>query len=386
MKTYDVIVAGVGSMGSAACYHLARRGKRVLGLEQFDLPHELGSHHGHSRMIRQSYYEHPDYVPLLQRGYQLWDELNELCGNKDPGQRIFHRTGGLYLGPRDGAIVPGALAAAREHGLDYQLLEAREVEQRFPAFRVGDGFVGFFEEDAGFIRPEKALRAHVNLACSHGAEIRTGEEILDWQENGSGVTVRTRRGMVEGGHLILTAGAWSGRMLRDLETGFSVTRQVLAWFDVAADRAGASLLLGDFPCWFIETEAPYGHYGFPMTEFGQRGFKIALHRPGEEMDDPAGERTGVSEEEIASLQGVLRKWIPDADGPLLASCTCLYTNSADGHFVLGPYPGNGNVTLAAGFSGHGYKFASVMGEVLADFACEGATPHPVEFLSPQRFA
>ncbi len=337
-------------------------------------------------MIRQSYHEHPDYVPLLKRAYQLWDELNESCGNQNPGQRIFHRTGGLYLGPRDGAIVPGALAAAREHGLDYQLLEAREVEKGFPAFRVEDGCVGFFEEDAGFIRPEKALRAHMNLACAHGAEIRTGEEILDWQENGSGVTVRTSRGTVEGGHLILTAGAWSGRMVRDLEIELSVTRQVLAWFDAAADRGNNGLLLGDFPCWFIETEAPYGHYGFPMTEFGQRGFKIALHRPGEEMDDPAGARPGASEEEIASLRGVLRKWIPDADGPLLASCTCLYTNSADGHFVLGQFPGKDDVTLAAGFSGHGYKFATVMGEVLADLACEGATPHPVEFLSPQRFA
>lgn len=370
-------------MGSAACFHLARRGMRVLGVEQFDLPHEHGSHHGHSRMIRQSYYEHPDYVPLLQRAYQLWDELNESRGGHE--EAVFHRTGGLYLGPRDGAIVPGALAAACEHGLKYQLLDGSEVEQRFPAFRVARDFVGFYEEDAGFIRPEKALRAHCDLASSHGAEIRTGEKILHWQENEASVTVRTTGGEVEAGHLVVTSGSWSGQMLLDLEVELSVTRQVLAWFDAPQGRPAESLAPGNFPCWFIETEPPFGHYGFPMTEFGQRGFKIALHRPGEEMEDPGEERPGASDEEISSLREVLQKWIPGADGPLLASCTCLYTNSADGHFLLGQYPGNGNVTVAAGFSGHGYKFAPVMGEVLADLACEGATPHSIEFLSPQRF-
>ena len=384
MKAFDVIVAGVGSMGSAACCHLARRGVRVLGIEQFELPHEHGSHHGYSRMIRQSYHEHPDYVPLLQRAYQLWDELNESGGGQQGA--VFHRTGGLYLGPRDGVIVPGALAAAREHGLKHQLLEASEIEQRFPDFRVEHDIVGFYEENAGVIRPEKALQAHCDLASLHGAEIRTGEKILDWRENESSVTVRTTAGEVETGHLVVTSGAWSGPMLRDLEVELSVTRQVLAWFDAPCDRPGDSLALGNFPCWFIETEPPFGHYGFPMTEFGQQGFKIALHRPGEEVVDPGKQRVGASDEEIASLREVLRKWIPAADGPLLASCTCLYTNSGDGHFLLGQYPGNGHVTLAAGFSGHGYKFAPVMGEVLADLACEGTTPHQIEFLSPQRFA
>ena len=384
LKSYDVIVAGVGSMGSAACYHLARRGVRVVGIEQFDLPHARGSHHGYSRMIRQSYYEHPDYVPLLRRSYELWDDLNARSCGGSGGEKIFHRTGGLYLGPPDGAIVPGAAAAAREHGLSHELLGAREVEERFPAFCVEDQYIGFYEENAGFIVPELAVRAHADLACAHGAEIRTGEGIIDWRAEEGGVVVRTSRETVEAGHLLLTGGAWSGALLRELGAGLTVTRQVLAWLDPAGEHASQLLAPGVFPCWFIETTTPFGHYGFPMTSSGGRGFKIALHQPGLELvgaDDPA---VPVTEEEVGDLREILRRWIPIADGPLLTSCTCLYTNSPDGNFMLGPHPEYPGVTVAAGFSGHGFKFSPVVGEVLADFACAGSTTHEVGFLSWER--
>lgn len=372
-------------MGSAACYHLAGRGLRVLGLDQFEVPHTRGSHHGHSRMIRQSYFEHPDYVPLLRRAYQLWDELDEAAGSGDaPETRIFHRTGGLYLGPADGSIVPGALAAARAHGLSHELLEAAQVKERFPQFRVPEGTSGFYEENAGFLVPELAIAAHVELARKRDAEIRSGEEILGWESTSTGVAVRTRTGTIEAGHLVLTAGAWSAQLLRDLKVSLTVTRQVLAWFD--AQGEAESLMLGRFPCWFLETDPPYGHYGFPMMKSGQAGFKIALHKPGELVGEADAERAEASEEEIAALRQVLRSCLPGGDGPLLASRTCLYTNSADSHFVLGEHPTDDHVSFAAGFSGHGFKFASVMGEVLADLASEGSTEHPVDFLSWRRFA
>ena len=386
LSTYDVIVVGIGSMGSAACYHLAKRGLRVLGLEQFDVPHERGSHHGHSRMIRRSYFEHPDYVPLLRRAYQLWDELEEVEGSsQSEAKRLFHRTGGLYLGPPDGAVVPGALQAAREHGLSHELLDRAELARRFPAFRAPVGFSAFYEVEAGFLVPELAVAAHARQAIACGAEIRTREEILDWETKTLGVSVRTGMGRYEAAHLVVTAGAWSGSLLRDLEVELTVTRQVLAWFDAQGDRE--SLALGNFPCWFIESDPPYGHYGFPMLDSGQRGLKIGLHKPGAQIAPDALGSSGAeaTNEETDSLREILGTCIPDGVGPLLVTQTCLYTNSADDHFIIGPHPSRENLTFAAGFSGHGFKFSSVMGEVLADLASEGTTRHPIEFLSPRRF-
>lgn len=336
-------------------------------------------------MIRQSYYEHPDYVPLLRRAYQLWDELEDEQGSSQNAERIFYRTGGLYLGPPDGCIVPGALRAARRHDLAHELLNAGELARRFPAFRMPEGFSAFYEEEAGFLVPELAVAAHARQAVACGAEIRTGEAILKWESNSRSASVQTSAGSYDAAHLVVTTGAWSGPLMRDLDVELSVTRQVLAWFDAQGDRE--NLALGSFPCWFIETDSPFGHYGFPMLDSGQRGMKIALHKPGDRIDpDAPGATSGeATSEEIEDLREVLRRSLPDGEGPLLASRTCLYTNSADGHFILGAHPGRENLTFAAGFSGHGFKFASVMGEVLADLASEGTTRHPIEFLSPSRF-
>ena len=337
-------------------------------------------------MIRQSYYEHPDYVPLLRRAYELWDELEAAAGSfQSEPERILHLTGGLYLGPPHGSIVEGALAAARAHDLPHDLLEAEEVTARFPAFRVPEGFRGFFEEKAGFLVPELAVAAHAEQARAHGAELRTNEPILEWATSAEGVTVRTSTGTYQAGHLVVTAGAWNGPLLRDLEVELSVTRQVLAWFNPPGDVEPLSL--GRFPCWFLETDPPYGHYGFPMLSSGQGGLKIALHKPGEAIDpDHLGaDAHEVREEEVVALREILRACIPGGDGPLLATRTCLYTNSADSHFILGAHPGHQHLSIAAGFSGHGFKFASVMGEILADLATDGTTSHPIEFLSPNRF-
>lgn len=382
---YDVIVAGTGSMGAAACLHLARRGARVLGLEQFGLPHERGSHHGHSRMIRQAYFEHPDYVPLLRRAYELWDEVGRLEADAGHGdETIFHRTGGLYVGPPDGAIVPGSLAAARAHDLPHELLDGEALAARFPQFRFPAGFQGFFEERAGFLVPERAVAAQVRQARLFGAEVRTGETVLDWKTTRDGVRVRTSGGDHDAGHLVVTAGAWSGPLLADLGVDLTVTRQVLAWFDPPGDRA--QFALGRFPCWFVETDTPYGHYGFPMCEFGQPGLKVALHKPGEPIapEDLGTADPGPRADEIELLRATLRAILPDGAGPLVAACTCRYTNSADGHFIVGPHPHDPGVTLAAGFSGHGFKFASVIGEILADLATEGWTALPAGFLGIER--
>lgn len=384
MKSFDVIVAGVGSMGAAACFHLARQGVRVLGLEQFEVGHQQGSHHGHSRMIRQSYYEHPDYVPLLRRAYALWDELEELEIGEE---RFFHRTGGLYMGPLDGSIVPGARRAAEEHGLPHELLDPDELARRYPVFRAPPDFHGFFEEEAGFLIPEWALAAHARQAERHGAVIQAGEGVASWAGMEGGVEVISSQGeRYQAAHLILTGGAERSLYPSWLADQLVVTRQVLAWFELA--RHSPRHALGSMPCWFIESASPYGHYGFPTMSSGPSGLKVALHKPGtEERARSLSEfdRKEATETELEDLSKFVRAHVADVGERVLASSTCYYSNSRDSHFIVGPdLEQPGLVTVAAGFSGHGFKFASVMGEVLAELAMEGRTRLPVSFLSPQR--
>jgi sarcosine oxidase len=377
-KHYDVIVAGVGSMGAAACYHLARRGVRVLGLEQFDIPHAFGSHHGHSRMIRQSYFEHPDYVPLLQRAYELWEALEQ-----ESGYELFHQTGGLYLGPSGANILEGCVAAAEAHDLPHEALGHEALRERFPQFRLPDHFEGYYEDRAGFLIPESVMAAHAELALKHGAELRARTPIDHWETRDSGVSVQAGGETFFADHLIVTAGAWTSRLLKNLGIELSVTRQLQAWFWPENPDA---FTLENFPVWFIETDSPYGHYGFPMHR-GQPGIKIALHKPGEPVEpEEIQEKHEPAVEEIDELRAVLQQFIPEADGPLLSARQCLYTNSPDHHFIIDRHPEHERLTLACGFSGHGFKFASVVGEILADLATSGRTELPAQFLGLERFS
>jgi sarcosine oxidase len=373
---FDVIVAGVGSVGSATCYHLARRGVRVLGLEQFEIPHTNGSHHGHSRMIRQAYFEHPDYVPLLRRAYRLWDELQE-----SEGGEFFHVTGGIYIGADDGTIVPGSLRAAREHGLEHELLDGEAIRERYPAIRPGAGQVGVFENCGGFLVPEKAVEAHANAARRHGATLSTGEALISWEADAGQVEVVTDRATYTAEKLAITAGAWSAAAAQDLGIELEVTRQVLAWFEPVGDPE--RFALGTFPCWFVETRPPFGHYGFPILA-GDPGLKIAVHEPGEVID-PSDGVAPPRPDEIAALHVVFEQYFPGCAGQLRESCTCKYTNSPDGHFIVGGHPRDERVSIACGLSGHGFKFSSVLGEALADLATDGRTDLPIGFLSPERF-
>lgn len=378
---FDVIVVGVGSMGAAACYHLAKRGVRVLGLEQFEIPHTTGSHHGRSRMIRQAYFEHPDYVPLLRRAYQLWSDLQSAAR----ARKFFHLTGGIYIGAEDGEIVPGSMRAAREHGLPHQLEGGAAIRERYPTFVPGEGQLGFFEENAGFLVPEIAVAAHADGARRQSAELREGVTVKSWRAIGNGVEVESSCGATyTADHLVITSGAWSAEVASDLGIELWVSRQVMAWFEPLGDLRRFEP--GRFPCWFIETESPYGHYGFPILP-DDPGLKVALHRPGERI--PVGQLGEADRppdsEEVEGLHSVLDRFLPGCAGDLIEACTCRYTNSLDGHFVLGQHPLHERVSVACGFSGHGFKFASVMGEVLADLAIEGATDLPVDFLSPSRF-
>ena len=378
-QSYDVIVLGVGSVGSATCHHLARKGARVLGIEQFGIPHDRGSHHGSSRMIRMAYYEHPDYVPLLKRAYSLWHQLQE-----NTSESFFHITGGLYVGSQGGSIFPGSLKAAHEHRLDHSVLSAQQISKHYPALRIPGNFSGFYENQAGFLVPGKAISSYTQSALRHGAVISEGEKVLSWDSLSGHVEVTTEKGSYRANHLVITAGAWSSQVAQDLGLALHVTRQVLAWFEPLGSPE--RFTPDNFPCWFIETEPPFGHYGFPLLD-GDPGLKIALHKPGEmitpeHLHEPDNKPRL---EEIEQLREILDNYFPGCAGRLSHARTCMYTNSADGHFVVGSHPERDRVSIACGLSGHGFKFSSVLGEVLAELALEGRTSLPIDFLSPQRY-
>lgn len=374
-KRYDVIVVGVGSMGSATCEQLARRGLRVLGLEQFGIPHGRGAHHGGSRVIRKAYFEHPDYVPLLQRAYENWAAVERLSG-----RQIMHRVGGVYLGRPDSEAIAGSLTAMRLHDLPYEELTVDQLRQRYPMFRVPDDFVGLIDPETGYVVPEAAVSTFAGLTLANGGELHGHEPVLDWSESSTGVTVRTALDTYTADRIVFTSGAWSDRLLKQLNVQLRVTRQVLAW---VWPREPEVFAYGKFPVWMLETGGGGQHYGFPMVH-DRPGFKLALHKVADVVNPDTVDRNPQPADH-ATYRPLLEQYLPQADGPLLALEVCLYTNSPDSHFIIDRYPASERVVIGCGFSGHGFKFASVIGEILADLAADGRTQLPIDFLGLQRF-
>ena len=349
---YDAIVIGLGAMGSAAAYHLAKRGHKVLGIEQFNIPHEKGSSHGLSRMIRSAYYEHPDYVPLLKRSFQLWRELqNETLTH------ILHLTGGLYMGKRESELIAGSLAASRTHNLPYEFYEREELNKLFPQFQVPDDFVALQEHEAGYVVPEQAINAHTHLAMRHGATLHGNEPAQSWKSDAKSVTVTTTNNTYQADQLIITSGAWTSKLLTDLNVKLDVTRQVMGWVQ---PKRRDPFLLGAIPVWAIGHDDGSLHYGFPITAESP-AMKIAHHKPGEPTDPDTINRNPQPADE-KTFRGAIKLFLPDADGPLHSIRICMYTNSPDHHFIVDRHPTQERVTIAAGFSGHGFKFAPVIGE------------------------
>jgi sarcosine oxidase len=374
---YDVIVAGLGGMGSSAAYHLAGRGKRVLGLERFTPAHDRGSSHGQSRIIRQAYFEDPAYVPLLLRAYELWERLEE-----ETGEDLVTLSGGLMIGPPDSRTFTGSMASADEYGLPYEVLEAPELKRRYPVFEPTPGTVALFEEKAGFVRPEASVKAHLDRAASMGTDLRFGEEIIAWEPTSRGVLVETAAGEYEAERLVVSAGAWAPKLLADLGLPLEVTRQILFWFDPVG---GIEPFLSDrFPIFIWEPEDGNSFYSIPAHDGPRGGVKVAFFRADGSPADPETIDRVVHDDEVEFIRGYLARYVPALDGDLLYAKTCMYTNTPDEHFVVSTHPEYPQVAIAAGFSGHGYKFCSVVGEILADLASEGETSHPIDLFSPTR--
>jgi sarcosine oxidase len=351
---YDVAVIGLGAMGSAALWQLAKRGLSGVGIDRFVPPHPHGSTHGHTRIIREAYYEHPLYVPLVQRAYTMWDELA-----REARTELFRPTGGLMLGAEQGTLVRGALRSARDHHLTYELLDAPEVRRRFPALTLPDGQVGVHEPRAGLLFPEKGVSTMLAAAASAGAEIRTGARVTGWHATADLVTVTTDLGDVTAARVIIAAGAWMGSLVPELAASLTPTRQMGHWFE---PRAHPERFLADrLPVLLWEHSPERFFYSLP--DAGD-GLKASIHHEGIPVD-PDAQRRDVTAAETAALCAIMERLMPDGVGRVIERGTCLYTNTPDGHFAIGIHPGAPRVIIASPCSGHGFKFAPAIGELLA---------------------
>jgi sarcosine oxidase len=374
-RRYNTIVVGVGGVGSAAAYELAKRGRRVLGLERFDIPHTMGSSHGHTRIIRLAYYEDPSYVMLLLRAYELWRQIERTVGEK-----LLHITGSIDAGPPDSWVFKGSLRSAVEHGLPHEVLTGDELARRFPGYRFPFDTLALFQPEGGFLVPERCIVGYVQAAQALGAEIHGRERVLGWEPHGPGVRVFTDRDTYEADSLVVTAGAWNGELVDALDGLLEAERQVLAWLQPGRPEIFQPARFPVFNC--LVDEGRY--YGFPI--YGIPGFKFGRYHHLEEVVDPEL----VDHEPNAADEAVLRefadRYFPEGAGPTLSLVQCMFTNTPDHHFIIDVHPQYPQVSFTSPCSGHGFKFASVIGEIMADLAERGETRHNIKFFRLDRFA
>jgi sarcosine oxidase len=378
---FDCIIVGGGSMGSATAYHLAKKGQKVLLLEQFDFIHPNGAHGGQTRLIRKAYFEHPDYVPLLLKAYQNWADLEA-----ETKEKVYFETGILYFGEQNDTLLENTRASARLYNLKLEEWRMAEAKQKFPMFdALPDDWESLFEPEAGFLLVEKCVQLYLKQALFFGATLKAQEKVVKWHENTVGVSVQTEKGNYHAKKLIFTAGAWTDKLLDDLNVPLKVTRQILGW---VKPEKWADFTLDNFVCWGISDKAKGLYYGMPILNnedtSGHIGLKLGCHKHGDVVN-PDNVNREITDADEATFRHCLEKYIPAANGDVLAIKTCLYTNSPDENFIIDYHPKHKNVILACGFSGHGFKFASVVGEILCDLALQGETELPISFLSLDRF-
>ncbi len=359
----DVVVIGLGVMGTATAITLARRGQRVLGIERFSIGHDRGSSHGDTRIIRLGYFEHPSYVPLLRSAYRLWREIEN-----EAGQQLLHVTGIAEIGSPDSEIIKGTLRASQEHNLPHTVLDARHAMQHFPAFSLPSDYVAVLQPDGGYLFAERAVFAFAKLAEQAGANFRSGEAVIDITPRADGVTIKTHEGSIDAGAVVVTPGAWFGSLMDRLLPAFcqplKVQRQVLTWFEPTDPTLFAP---EHFPVFLLGSEQGI-HYGIPPHDIAPyRGLlKVAKHDHEKPHITPDRYDRTISAEDEGTIRMTLARYLPAANGRLVATKTCLYTTTADKHFLIDRVPGFPQIVFASACSGHGFKFAPVIGEMLAD--------------------
>lgn len=375
MDAFDVVVVGLGAMGSATLYALARRGVRVMGIDRFDPPHDRGSSHGESRVFRMAYFEDPAYVPLLRLALEQWRNLEEYTG-----ERVLTMTGILEAGFPGAPQVQDSLRSSIQYNLAHEVLRSSEVNKRFPAFSLPSDWDCVFQPDGGVLYPEKAIRLFLSSARNWGARVRSNTIVREVRPLKDRVEVVLESGeVIESASAVLAAGPWIADLIPELGRHLALTRQPLVWFR----PRDPELIKGDrMPVFSLQTKNDV-IYGFPDM-FGS-GVKVASHLSGGEMLRADGSRSEVSDEEKAGLRAVLERYVPAAAGSFSHATTCIYTRASDEHFVLGLHPDHPKIVLASPCSGHGFKFSSIVGEVLADLATMQITDKPINLFSPGRF-
>ncbi|MFN2567374.1 MAG: N-methyl-L-tryptophan oxidase [Gemmatimonadaceae bacterium] len=376
MKTnVDVVVVGLGAMGSATLHHLTRRGVRVLGIDQLVPPHTVGSTHGRTRIIREAYFEHPLYVPLVRRAYELWDELES-----ESGRTLFHRTGGLMIGPADGAIVAGARRSAIEYDVAHELLGADEVRRRWPAYAPPDDHAALFELRAGLLLPEACVETYLQLAQQNGAAVRTGERVVRWSVGGGGVTITTSATTYGAARVVLAAGPWLRELVPDLPLPLVVERQMFHWFEPSSRRELHAASRCPLALWEFERDRMVATF----PDVGD-GVKAGVHHEGE-TTDPTSVRRTTTPEEDAGIRALLSRLMPHAAGRQLEARVCLYTNTPDRDFLVDAHPARPEALILSPCSGHGFKFASAIGEIAADLTTRGTSSFDLSPFRLGRFA
>jgi len=358
---HDVAIVGLGVMGSATALELSRRGLSVIGFDRFTPPHTWGSSHGDTRIIREAYFEDPVYVPMVQRSFELWHALEALAGTP-----LLQQTGGLMIGARGSVLVEGALRSAELHRLQYSRLSAEEIRARFPVLTPEPDMVAVWEPRAGVLRTEACVTALLEQARRSGAELHFDEPVTSWKAAGTHLSVMTPRRSCNARQLVISAGAWVDSLLPGLRLPFSVERQVLHWFEPARDAGLFEASHCPIHLWQYDGRF---FYGFPDQGCG---VKLAFHHGGATTSVDAVSRT-VAPDEVEAVRAAIRRFVPAADGRLRSSVVCLYTNTPDEHFWIDRHPGKKGVVVASPCSGHGFKFAPVVGEIVADLV-EGRTP------------
>lgn len=371
--TYDAIVLGLGAMGSAALHALASRGIKACGIDQHHVPNDRGSSHGAVRIIRKAYFEHPDYIPLLLRSYELWDALQS-----ELDEPVLVRNGLVLAGAPDSETILGLNACYAEHDIPHESLSAAQSRERFPFFHVPDGQVVSYDPDGGYVKVEAAMTGYLRKAQALGAELRIHDRVQDWSADGDGIVVTTDKDILHAKKLIITIGPWAARALKEWKIPLEVLRKVQLWYDSPNIESCAA---PECPCFAAETADGF-FYGFP--DIDGAGLKAGEHTGGQIVNDADEIERGFRPDEDRRVLQFLETYFPYLEPSMKHFEVCMYTNTPDGHFILDHLPSNKNVVFAAGLSGHGFKFAPVIGEILADLAIEDHTVHPIGFLRLDR--
>ena len=375
----DVIVVGLGAHGSASAWQLAKRGSNVIGFDAYKPPHTLGSSHGDTRVIRQIYAEHPDYVPIMRRGYEIWRELEQATADDGDDTQLLRIVGGLTVGRPEGDGIRGVKRSAKEHDLELEVLDPAEIRSRWPQFQPRDNMIGAFDSRSGALFPEKCVAAHLNQAEKEGADLHYNEPVRRWHHDGDGVRVFTDAGEYTADQIVFSAGAWNPGFVSRLNLPLRLERQVLFWFQPASSPELFSPDNSPNHSW----EWSPGNGLYCQPDFGG-GVKTAFHHGGEMFDDPVNLDRTVREEDERSLRNAIADILPQLNGRIVKSAVCLYTDTPDYHFLLDWHPGHSNVIICSPCSGHGFKFSAVIGEIVADMATKGDAGYDMTLFGIER--